>query len=45
MHGVISFSIVAVSSLLVIINPLMVTAGFITLTGSYPPEARRRVAR
>jgi multiple antibiotic resistance protein len=45
MNGVISFAIVAISSLLVIINPLMVTSVFITLTGSYPPQARRRVAR
>jgi multiple antibiotic resistance protein len=45
MHDVVSFAIVAVPALLVIINPLMVTSVFITLTGSYPPEARRQVAR
>jgi len=45
MHDVVSFAIVAIPSLLVIINPLMVTSVFITLTGSYPPEARRQVAR
>jgi multiple antibiotic resistance protein len=45
MHEVVSFAIVAVPSLLVIINPLMVTSVFITLTGSYPPQARRQVAR
>ena len=45
MHAVVSFAVVAIPSLLVIINPLMVTSVFITLTGSYPPEARRQVAR
>jgi multiple antibiotic resistance protein len=44
-HEVISFAIVAIPSLLVIINPLMVTSVFLTLTGSYPPQARRQVAR
>jgi multiple antibiotic resistance protein len=44
-HDVVTFAIVAIPSLLVIINPLMVTSVFITLTGSYPPEAKRRVAR
>jgi MarC family membrane protein len=45
MHAVLSFAVVAIPSLLVIINPLMVTSVFITLTGAYPPEAKRRVAR
>ena len=45
MHAVVSFALVAIPSLLVIINPLMVTSVFITLTGNYPPETRRRVAR
>jgi multiple antibiotic resistance protein len=45
MHGVFSFAIVAIPTLFVIINPLMVTSVFLTLTGSYPPEARRAVAR
>ena len=45
MHDVVSFAIFAIPSLLVIINPLMVTSVFITLTGSYPPEAKRQVAR
>ena len=45
MHEIVSFALVAIPSLLVIINPLMVTSVFITLTGSYPPEAKRRVAR
>jgi multiple antibiotic resistance protein len=45
MHEVVSFAIVAIPSLFVIINPLMVTSVFITLTGSYPPEARRQAAR
>ena len=45
MHDIVSFAVIAIPSLLVIINPLMVTSVFITLTGGYPPEARRRVAR
>jgi multiple antibiotic resistance protein len=45
MQGILSFAVVAVPSLLVIINPLLVTSVFLTLTGGYPPEAKRRVAR
>lgn len=45
MHDVVSFAIVAIPSMLVIINPLMVTSVFISLTGGYPPEAKRQVAR
>lgn len=45
MHDIVSFAVVAIPSLLVIINPLMVTSVFITLTGAYPPEAKRKVAR
>ena len=45
MHDIVSFAIVAIPSLLVIINPLMVTSVFITLTAGYPPAARRQVAR
>jgi len=44
-HDILSFAVVAIPSLLVIINPLMVTSVFITLTGSYPPEGRSRIAR
>ena len=45
MHEALSFALVAIPSLLVIINPLMVTSVFLTLTASYPPEARRKAAR
>jgi multiple antibiotic resistance protein len=45
MHEALSFALVAIPSLLVIINPLMVTSVFLTLTASYPLEARRRAAR
>ena len=45
MQGILSFAVVAIPSLLVIINPLLVTSVFLTLTGGYPPEAKRRVAR
>ena len=45
MHDALSFAIVAIPSMLVIINPLMVTSVFITLTGSFPPASRRQVAR
>lgn len=44
MNGILSFALVAFPSLLVIINPLLVTSVFITLTGFYPPEAKRRLA-
>ncbi len=45
MREVLSFAVVAIPSLLVIINPLVVTSVFLTLTGAYPPAARRRAAR
>ncbi len=45
MREVLSFAAIAIPSLLVIINPLMVTSAFLTLTASYPPEARCRAAR
>lgn len=45
MREALSFALVAIPSLLVIINPLMVTSVFLTLTASYPLEARRRAAR
>jgi multiple antibiotic resistance protein len=45
MHDILAFALVAIPSLLVIINPLMVTSVFISLTGGYPPEARRKLAR
>lgn len=45
MHEALSFALVAIPSLLVIINPLMVTSVFLTLTAAYPPEAKRRAAR
>ena len=41
MHDVLSFALVAFPSLVVIINPLMVTSVFITLTANAPPEAKR----
>jgi multiple antibiotic resistance protein len=45
MHDIISFAIVAFSSLIVIINPVMVTSVFITLTSNATPEAKRTVIR
>ena len=45
MHEIVSFAIVAIPSLLVIINPLMVTSVFITLTSSATPEAKRAISR
>jgi multiple antibiotic resistance protein len=42
---VISFALVAFPSLVVIINPLMVTSVFITLTASATPEAKRAIIR
>ena len=44
MHGVIAFAIVAFPSLIVIVNPVMVTSIFITLTSSATKEARRAIA-
>jgi multiple antibiotic resistance protein len=45
LHDVISFAIVAIPSLIVIINPVMVTSVFITLTSSATPEAKRAIVR
>ena len=45
MHDVISFALVAFPSLVVIINPLMVTSVFITLTSNATPEAKRAIIR
>ena len=45
MPEVISFALVAFPSLVVIINPLMVTSVFITLTASATPEAKRAIIR
>ena len=45
MHDVISFALVAFPSLVVIINPLMVTSVFITLTANATPEAKRAVIK
>lgn len=45
MHDVISFAIVAFPSLVVIINPLMVTSVFITLTSNATPDVKRAVIR
>ena len=44
MHDVISFALVALSSLVVIINPLMVTSVFITLTSNATPQAKRAIS-
>jgi multiple antibiotic resistance protein len=44
MHATLAFAVVAIPSLFVIINPLLVTSVFLTLTGGYPPESKRRVA-
>ena len=44
MPNLLAFAMIAIPSLLVIINPLLVTSVFITLTGDYPAEGRRRVA-
>jgi multiple antibiotic resistance protein len=41
----ISFALVAFSSLVVIINPVMVTSVFITLTSNATPQAKRRIIR
>jgi len=45
MHDVLSFALVAFPSLVVIINPLMVTSVFITLTANATPEAKRSIIR
>ena len=45
MHNAISFALVAFPSLVVIINPVMVTSVFITLTSNATPEAKRAIIR
>jgi multiple antibiotic resistance protein len=45
MHDALTFALVAIPSMFVIINPLMVTSAFLTLTAGYPADARRRTAR
>jgi multiple antibiotic resistance protein len=44
-HDVIAFALVAFPSLVVIINPVMVTSVFITLTSNATPEAKRAIIR
>jgi multiple antibiotic resistance protein len=44
-HDAIAFALVAFSSLIVIINPLLVTSVFITLTASTSPEGKRAIIR
>jgi membrane protein, MarC family len=44
-HDVISFALVAFPSLVVIINPVMVTSVFITLTSNATPQAKRAIIR
>lgn len=45
MHSAIAFAVVAFPSLIVIINPVMVTSVFITLTPAATADAKRAVAR
>jgi multiple antibiotic resistance protein len=45
MNNVLSFAIVAFPSLIVIVNPVMVTSVFITLTANATPEAKRAIIR
>jgi multiple antibiotic resistance protein len=45
MKDLISFAIIALPSLIVITNPLMVTSMFISLTAQYPAEAKGAVIR
>ena len=45
MHNAIAFALVAFPSLVVIINPVMVTSVFITLTANATPEAKRAIIR
>lgn len=45
MHDVIPFALVAFPSLIVIINPVMVTSVFITLTSNATPQAKRAIIR
>jgi multiple antibiotic resistance protein len=44
-HSILSYAIVAFPSLIVIINPLMVTSVFIALTGNATPAAKRAIIR
>jgi multiple antibiotic resistance protein len=44
-HDVISFALVAFPSLIVIINPVMVTSVFITLTSNATSQAKRAIIR
>jgi multiple antibiotic resistance protein len=44
-HDVIPFALVAFPSLIVIINPVMVTSVFITLTSNATPQAKRAIIR
>ncbi len=44
-HNAIAFALVAFPSLVVIINPVMVTSVFITLTANATPEAKRAIIR
>ena len=45
MHDIISFALVAFPSLIVIINPVMVTSVFITLTSNATAQAKRAIIR
>ncbi|MFA5810936.1 MAG: MarC family protein, partial [bacterium] len=45
MKDALSFALIALPSLIVITNPLLVTSIFITLASNYPPKARKAVAR
>jgi multiple antibiotic resistance protein len=45
MHDAVAFALIAFPSLMVIINPVMVTSVFITLTSSATAEAKRAIAR
>lgn len=45
MKDAFSFAVIAIPALLVIINPVMVTSVFITLTGNYLPNSKNKVAR
>ena len=44
-HNALAFALVAFPSLVVIINPVMVTSVFITLTSNATPEAKRAIIR
>jgi multiple antibiotic resistance protein len=45
MHNAIAFAIIAFPALIVIINPVMVTSIFISLTSNATPEAKRAIVR